>query len=133
MKKLFLSFLLVTVCNFAFSAEIKDTGAKNLITAMKLSGIVPKNQKQIIDYSLEYIDCHTANAFSDGLTAYDCNLNKEHKIYGAPAKMLYDALVASGLEVDAAMSQTHVTAGKINCRIILSPAPIYICRYSTFI
>ncbi len=105
-----------------------DIPAKSLTEALKLAGVRPQYlERNIIVYKVESIYCHSSDADGDGLTAYDCLLNKIFTIVGAPAKVLYDAMVSLKIPVDAGMSQTHMSAQQVHCRIDLSAKAINQC------
>jgi hypothetical protein len=106
--------------------------AKTMAQALKMAGVIPKESSSDIDYSVQKVICHTANAYTDGLPVYDCKLNQK-KIGGASAKVLYEALVQLKIPVDAAMSQTWVTANQLFCKIQFQDQDIpvqYHCQFS---
>ncbi len=118
----------------AQAAEKTATGipAKSLTQALKLAGVRPQYlERNIIVYKVESTYCHTSDANGDGLMAYDCLLNQIFSIAGAPAKVLYDAMVSLNMPVDAGMSQTRVTAQQVHCRIDPSATAINQCNWSS--
>jgi hypothetical protein len=109
----------------------KNDRARAFAQALKMSGVYPQRGPQQFDYDFaaESIRCHTSNASEDGLMEYDCLLNTLLKIEGAPAKVLYDAMVALNVLVDAGMSQTHVTATNVHCQNNSKTAGVYECQW----
>lgn len=108
---------------------VAESPAKALVQALKMAEVVPQQSLQHIDYSVGKISCHTADAYTDGLTVYDCRLDDRRTIKGASAKILYEALLQFKLPVDAGMSQTRLEAAQVFCRIKLKQIPVrYHCR-----
>ena len=103
--------------------------AKNLVQALKLAGVDPRVSPHQFNYVAQSIDCHTGNAYDDGLMVYDCALNRSTTISGASAKLLHDAMFNLKMPVDAAMSQTHITAQSVNCLINTASTKTYLCRW----
>jgi hypothetical protein len=133
-KKIF--FFIIFYSSYVFAAEplvernASEEKSKDLILALKFAGVKPHKFNTTLEYSLNSLVCHTANAYSDGLMTYRCQLDKNSEIQGASAKVLYDALIGLKIPVDAAMSQTWVRVGHVHCRIELTmQPPNYICHF----
>lgn len=131
LKIIFLIFLWVS-CADAYSTvqkKVSGKAAQDLVQAIKMAGVIPQESANHIDYSTRKIICHTADAYTDGLIAYDCKLDNYKPIKGAPAKILYEAMLQLKLPVDAGMSQTRVAAEHVFCRVELKQSPVkYHCQ-----
>lgn len=103
--------------------------AEPLVQALKLAGVVPKKTVNGYVYVIDSLNCHTSQAFDDGLKRYDCKINTKKRITGAQAKVLYDAMASLKMLVDAGMSQTRITAEKVSCHINLSTSEIFNCEW----
>lgn len=127
---LFCGLLLPWFTAQADEKTVTGISAISLTHSLKLAGVRPQlSERNISDYKVQSIYCHTSDADGDALTVYDCILNQIFNVTGAPAKVLYDAMVSLNMPVDAGMSQTHVIAQQVHCRIDPSAKSMHQCDW----